>query len=191
MRRKLPDLDRSCLLVIDMQNYFLRVASPILDNVKRLIAFFRDTGLPVVFTAHGHRDPEKDGGMLLEWWGDLIMEGTWEHAIIKDVEPLEGERVIKKTRYSAFFGTDLEGYLRDLGVTDVVITGVMTNLCCETTARDAFMRDFAVFFVEDATSTSFPEMHKATLLNISYGFGTVLKTQDILSMRGSQEKRGG
>ncbi len=183
MRRKLPVLSKSCLLVIDMQNYFLGVASPILDNVKRLISFYREKGLPVVFTQHGHDDPEVDGGMLREWWGELIIKGTWEHRLIEGISPVEGEKLVEKKRYSAFYRTDLEEYLKGLGISDVVITGVMTNLCCETTARDAFVRDFMVFFVEDATATSSPEMHMATILNISYGFGRVLKTEDILSIR--------
>ncbi len=163
-----------------MQNYFLRIAGRILGNVQKLVDFFRKKGLPIVYTMHGHKDPEKDGGMLLEWWGDLIMEGSWEHKLIEGLNPLPGEKVVKKNRYSAFYGTELEAFLRGKGVTDLVITGVMTNLCCETTARDAFVRDFRVFFVEDATSTSHPDFHRATLLNISYGFGIILKTEDLV-----------
>ncbi|XXG60368.1 hypothetical protein AAC387_Pa04g2295 [Persea americana] len=60
--------------------------------------------------------------------------------------------------------------LRDKGIEEVIITGVMTNLCCETTARDAFVRGFRVFFSTDATATSSREMHEATLLNLGYGF---------------------
>ncbi len=182
MRRKKPDISRSSLLVIDMQNYFLRIARNILPNVIKLIEFFRKAGRPIVFTQHGHKDPDLDGGLLLEWWGDLIMVDTWEYELIEGINPLPGEKVINKVRYSAFYRTDLEDYLKKANVKDVIITGVMTNLCCETTARDAFMRDFYVFFVEDATSTSHEDMHRATILNISYGFGTVLKTEDIISL---------
>ncbi|RLA86221.1 MAG: hypothetical protein DRG31_00820 [Deltaproteobacteria bacterium] len=109
-----------------------------------------------------------------------MLEGTFDHRIMGELGPREGERIIPKRRYSAFYRTPLEEHLRGLGVQDLVICGVMTNLCCETTARDAFIRDFRVFFVHDATATSAKELHLASLMNLAYGFAVIVDTEDVL-----------
>ena len=179
---------RSALLVIDMQNcfieasgsFFLGAAEAILPQIKKLVNSYRQKGLPVIFTAHQHESPELDGGLMARWWGELIMRGTDEARIHQELSPLEDEKVITKSRYSAFYNTSLETNLRCLRVEDLVITGVMTNLCCESTARDAFFRDYRVFFLLDATATIDEEFHLATLRNLAYGFAYVTDTQSIL-----------
>ncbi|MGM0401833.1 MAG: isochorismatase family protein, partial [Chloroflexota bacterium] len=93
---------------------------------------------------------------------------------------LPQEKVVDKHRYSAFYGTDLQTVLRCLEVEDVVIAGVMTNLCCESTARDAYYRDYRVFFPADATGTVTERMHLASLLNLAFGFAYVTLTSKIL-----------
>jgi len=108
------------------------------------------------------------------------MEGTWEAEIHPGLAPLSEEKVVYKHRYSAFYNTDLETALRCLEVTDLIITGVMTNLCCESTARDAFFRDYRVFFPLDATGAANEELHLATLKNLAYGFAFVTTTDEIL-----------
>ncbi|GAB4302318.1 MAG: hypothetical protein Kow0090_17860 [Myxococcota bacterium] len=108
--------------------------------------------------------------MLGRFWGDYIKEGTRDSEIIAELSPQKDEKVIIKNRYDAFFGTELEGFLRSSGVEQVLITGVMTHLCCETTARSAFVRDFEVFFAVDGTATATEEMHIATLMNLANGF---------------------
>jgi len=182
-----PRRDKTCLLVIDMQNYLLDLARSILPNVRKLLVLFRRRNWPVVFTAHTHRDLEKDGGLLVQWWGKASVEvftpGRWEHRIIREIEPQDGEEIINtKTRYSAFYKTDLEEHLRRLGVTDLIICGVMTNYCCETTARDGFNRDFRIFFLADATATDDPYLHQATLCNLASGFATIYTTQEIVDL---------
>ncbi|XP_030962881.1 nicotinamidase 3-like isoform X1 [Quercus lobata] len=77
---------------------------------------------------------------------------------------------MRKNTYSAFRNTRLEEQLREMGVEEVIVTGVMTNLCCETTAREAFIRGFRVFSSTDALATSDLELHEATLKNLAYGF---------------------
>lgn len=182
--RWLPERERVALLVIDMQEYFRPLAEGIIGRVRDLIEAFRRAQLPVIFTAHGHKDPQKDGGMLARWWGEVIREGTFDHRFMEEVAPREGEKVISKRRYSAFFGTELEHYLRAKGVQDLVISGVMTNLCCETTARDAFMRDFRVFFLHDATATAELELHLASLKNLAYGFAVIMSTEELMQALG-------
>ncbi len=184
---------RSALLVIDMQNDFLLPSAllfteggvAIIKNIKRLIDRCRKNKIPVIFTAHSHKNPKIDGGMTAKWWPDLMKKralvfdkkGT---EIIKTLKPGPGEIVIHKRRYSAFYNTDLELILRGLGVEDLIITGVMTNICCESTARDAFFRDFRVFFVADATGASDENLHLGALRNLAYAFAYVTSTQEIL-----------
>lgn len=125
---------------------------------------------------------------MARWWGEVILEGTFDHRLMGELNPREGERILPKRRYSAFFGTDLEPYLRGLGVEDVVICGVMTNLCCETTARDAFVRDFRVFFVHDATATSSKDLQVASLMNLAYGFAVLVGTEEVVRALGSDTR---
>ena len=91
------------------------------------------------------------------------------------------EKVILKHRYSAFYNTDLETILRCLKVEDLVITGIMTNMCCESTARDAYFRDYRVFFPADGTGSINEEMHLASLLNLAFGFAYVTTSKTIES----------
>jgi nicotinamidase-related amidase len=160
-----PDPRTSALLVIDVQRYFESMCRPILPAIREAVAGARAREVPVLFTQHGHG--ADDHGMLHEWWGDVIQEGSDDYALILD--PGE-DPVLAKNRYCAFEGTDLEERLREKGVKDVAICGVMTNLCVETTARTAFVKDFRVRVLSDATATASFEMQHASLLNLEYGF---------------------
>lgn len=180
IRHAEPTPGRSALLVIDMQRYFGEMAAPIVDNIAALLAAARGSGVPVVYTQHGHRDPAHDGGMLLEWWGELIVHGSSDWELLPQLAPAAGEPVFAKNRYSAFAGTELEGWLRGRGLEELIVTGVMTNCCCETTARDAFVRDFRVFFAVDATATVDQELHLASLKTLAYGFAYLLDTDGLL-----------
>lgn len=179
-RTRRPSPARSALLLIDLQYYFLDIARPILPQTARLIGACRRAGLPVLYTAHGHWDPLRDGGMLAEWWDDLIPYGGPEWEIISDIQPAPGETVYEKNRYSAFLGTTLEADLRRDGRTELIIGGVLTNCCCETTARDAFVRDFRVFFLTDATATVHEDLHVASLKNLAFGFAYLTQTESVI-----------
>lgn len=180
---------KACLLVVDMQNEFLKedgavffhYAAEIVPNVKRLLSACRKASIPAVFTGHVHENPAVDGGMTAEWWpeikrGESLIKGTKGVEICRALKPLKTEKIIWKHRYSAFYNTDLEIILRGMGITDLIITGVLTNVCCESTARDAFFRDFRVFFLADATASSEPEFHIASLKNLAYAFAYVTTT---------------
>ncbi|MDZ7261740.1 MAG: isochorismatase family protein [candidate division KSB1 bacterium] len=179
-RKARPAPNKTALLVIDMQEYFRSVALEIIPNVQTLVVSCRKNSIPVIFTQHGHRDPTMDGGMLAQWWEELIMVGTRDWEIIPELSPEPGDKIIAKKRYSAFFETDLDVYLKDLRITDLLITGVMTNLCCETTAREAFMRDYRVFFLADATATSEDEFHLASLKNLAFGFAYIVTCEEVI-----------
>ncbi|MCX6828312.1 MAG: cysteine hydrolase [candidate division Zixibacteria bacterium] len=182
------NIDKAALLVIDMQKFFLDPNSPtytesgpaIIPSVKRLIAAFRAAGRPVIYTKHVHHPDFIDAGIMKWWWDGACLEGSPESEIDDDIAPLANEKIILKHRYSAFYNTDLETILRCLKIEDLVITGVMTNMCCESTARDAYYRDYRVFFLADATGSINEEMHKASLLNLAFGFAMVTSAESII-----------
>ncbi len=181
------NVDKAALLVIDMQKFFLNPDSPtytaggpaVRPSIKMLIDSFRASGRPVIYTRHVHHPDFIDTGIMKWWWKGACLEGTPESEIDDEIAPLGNEKVILKHRYSAFYNTDLETILRCLKVEDMVITGIMTNMCCESTARDAYYRDYRVFFPADATGSINEEMHLASLLNLAFGFAFVTSAADI------------
>ncbi|KEH40941.1 putative nicotinamidase [Medicago truncatula] len=174
VRKRNPNPQTCALLVIDMQNYFSSMAALILANLNTTITLCRRASIPVIFTRHCHKSPS-DHGMLEEWWfGDLIMDGSIEAELMTALDRKGEDMVVEKSTYSAFRNTGLEEKLKEMGVDEVIVTGVMTNLCCETTAREAFIRGFRVFFSTDATATSDLDLHEATLKNMAYGFAYFL-----------------
>ena len=176
-----PEQGKTAVLLIDLQEYFRGIIHPILENIVRLISTARKKKIPLFFTQHSH-EPGADHGMLGRWWSNLIIKGSNDSRLIPELNVEKEDCVIPKNTYSAFYGTDLEKKLKDMGVTDLVIGGVMTNLCCETTARDAFVRNFRVFFLADGTSTINEEFHLSTLRNMGYGFATLLSCQSFMDI---------
>ncbi|MBN1550410.1 isochorismatase family protein [bacterium] len=174
-----PDPRSITLLVIDMQNQFKRLWTGV-DNkhdflrFQGLIKTCRDAGTTIVRTQHGHENPKLDGGMLHAWWNSSIIVNSQNHSFIKGFEPEESDYIVPKNRYDAFQNTEMDKYLSNIGTTVVIIGGVMTNLCCETTARAAFCRDYRVIFLADGTATACEEMQRAALLNLSFGFAHVM-----------------
>ncbi|NWG01746.1 MAG: isochorismatase family protein, partial [Syntrophaceae bacterium] len=146
-RKSSIDPKHAALLLIDLQNYFRQIAQPILENIQHIIQSCRQKNIPIIFTQHGHTHPPSDGGLLGEWWGEVILHGTEDWKFLPEMKIHSKDTVLPKKRYSAFYQTDLEEILRSKDIQDLIISGVMTNLCCETTARDAFMRDYKVFFL--------------------------------------------
>ncbi len=145
-----------------------------------MIEHFHENGRPVVYTRHTHRQDGSDLGILGEWWDEHCLEGSEEAEIHESIAPIPEDEVIFKHRYSAFYNTDLERFLRHQRTKEVVVSGVMTNICCESTARDAFFRDFWVRFVADATASVTEDMHVGSLLNLAYAFAEVCLTEDII-----------
>lgn len=176
-----PEKARTAILFIDCQEYFRGLISPILKNITGVIEAAHRAHVPLLFTQHGHKANE-DAGILGEWWADIIIDGSESSVLLPELDVQTEDIVIKKDRYSAFYKTDLEEGLRAKDIKDLVIGGVMTNLCCETTARDAFVRDFRVFFLADGTSSTTADFHLATLKNLSYGFATLMTCQQATSI---------
>ncbi|KFK27644.1 hypothetical protein AALP_AA8G410100 [Arabis alpina] len=172
-RNRDPNPKIAALLVIDMQIYFSSIVKPILQNVLTTIDLCRRASIPVFFTRHLHKSTT-DAGMLSEWWeDDLIIDGTVDSEMIPEIDRQiikPEEEIVEKSTYSAFHNTRLQEKLVAIGVEEVIVIGVMTNLCCETTAREAFVKGCRVFFSTDATATVNQELQDATLMNLAYGF---------------------
>lgn len=176
----------SALLVLDMQRYFLEEdshafipsANTILRNINRLQEAFFHRNRPVIQTRHINNS--KNAGRMKSQWRDLIRDGDPYSEISGSIRDSRARQLVKHS-YDAFYETDLEKILLESGVNQLVITGVMTHLCCESTARSAFMRGFEVFFVVDATATYNRQFHQASLLNLSHGFAVPFKTRAILT----------
>jgi ureidoacrylate peracid hydrolase len=127
----------------------------------------------------------KELGMVMmrqrpELHGKLLIDGTWDWQIVDALRPEPGDVVIRKSRYSGFCGTDLEARLRAAGITHLLFTGVATNVCVESTARDAFFAEFFPILVEDAMNHSGPDFNRqATLWNFEHVFGWVTSVDDV------------
>jgi bifunctional isochorismate lyase/aryl carrier protein len=178
---------KAALLIIDMQKYFVDKessayvpsADTLVPKINKLIDVFSKHRRPIIFTRH----IDTEESMMRRWWQDNIEEHDPMSEIISDFDTNHG-MVLVKHQYDAFFDTELENYLRKKNVQQVVICGVLTNLCCETTARSAFMRRFEVYFVTDGTATYKKEMHEATLLNLSYGFAVPVTVDEVIKFFG-------
>ena len=175
----------SALIVLDMQDYFLLEsshayipsASVIIPPLNLLINEYFSHNLPVIFTQN--INTPQNSQMMSKWWKDLITEGSRYSAISKDIEKEKGI-VILKSQYDAFYVTKLENILKEKLVKQLVITGVMTHLCCETTARSAFVRGYEVFFPVNGTATYNEKFHLASLANLSHGFAVPILTEDLI-----------
>ena len=193
-----PRLDRAAVMIIDMQNGFchpegsfaslgldvggLTAATP---GCQRLAAFARARDLPLVFTRFVYRSDYADGGVLTAEVmpalaeGKALIEGTWDAEIVDDLEVRDADHVIDKNRYSAFYGTRLEPLLTSLGISDLILGGVTTNMCVETTARDAGQRDYRTFVVSDACGELERARHEQALHTIGFGFGWALTADEL------------
>jgi len=177
----------SALIVVDMQSFFLDKksrafipSSPcIIPNINSIISAFRKQKLPIIFSYHALAENEEPG-IMEKWWGNLLKVDDPLAFIDPAIDRKEDDIVLRKNRYSAFVGTDLDKILKEKNVDTVVIIGVMTHLCCESTARDAFMKDYVVYFVVDATAADTEDLHLSSLKTLSDGFILPVKTQKII-----------
>jgi ureidoacrylate peracid hydrolase len=196
---------KTAMIVVDMQNDFIAPGAPmetpagqkLLPTLQRALAFCREVGIRVIYTTHAHRRDGCDMGLFDDLWPPIatragLVDGEPGIEIYPDVAPKGDEVVIRKHRYSGFYGTDLEIILRGLGIETVVITGVTTENCCHATARDAMFRDYKVVFLSDATGTfdypdvgqgamSADEVHRATLVILSVSTAHVMTTEEFMA----------
>lgn len=193
----LLERDSATLLVVDLQNQFVEEGAVLevpqardtMPKVKKLISVCRDLDVPIVYTAIVHESPELVPRFyelfpFLE--GKAYRPGTRQVEIYAEIAPEEGDVVVNKALYSAFEGTNLPSIIqnarRDPAAVDtLILIGCVTNACVESTARDAFHRNYRVAVVSDACAAVFPDLHDATLRNVTHGFGRVMTTDEVIT----------
>jgi ureidoacrylate peracid hydrolase len=194
--------ETKALIVVDMQNGFLRPdgfmanAGLNIDQCiaaigpnQKVIAACREAKIPVIFTRYTLRPDYKDAGLLGDIYPALkdsgaMVVGTRDWEIAEELKPVEGDIILDKQRYSSFYNTNLEVILRGLGVTLLVVTGVTTNICVESTVRDAFFRDFKVTVLEDCVGAVDEMMQQGPLHSFRYGFGDVMMSDQFIAAIG-------
>ena len=195
---------RTALLVVDMQRGFLDPgealevppARDIVPAIQRLLEAFRARRLPVAFTEFTYSPavPILVGELHLEHQPALpgaprglgmpssnCLEGTDSARTIDALAPRPGEPVIRKRWYDGFAGTELDGALRARGVTSLVITGTMTDICVLSTVVGAFNREYRITVVADGVATLWPEIQRATLDIVGRAFGRVVQSGEVLA----------
>jgi isochorismate hydrolase len=177
--------EQSALLVLDLQDYFLDAhshayipsAAAIIPGINKLIDAYAQHDLQIFFTRH--INDIHNSAMMSRWWRDLITADNPLSQISADIDTSRGA-IIEKSQYDAFYQSDLYQTLQVRGITQIVITGVMTHLCCETTARAAFTRGLEVFFPIDGTATYHEAYHRASLQNLGHGFAVLTTIAQLL-----------
>ena len=205
-----PDIDRSALIIVDMQNDFVhpeggfahrarenpeaKIDLPFLmgtvPSVGRLAESFRRAGRPVIYIAHVLKPDYSDA--QFPYWratrGSLsgnrtfITEGTWGAQIIDDLKPLPGEHLVVKKGFGGFSNTPLDTILRNLGVTTCVVCGVTTCVCVSTTIRGGVEHNYRMILVSDAVAEVHRDTHEAELKTMDRVFAEVKTTGEVVAM---------
>ncbi|MGB4235577.1 MAG: isochorismatase family cysteine hydrolase [Methanoregulaceae archaeon] len=183
-------MTRSALLIIDMQNDFVREGAPLrvreaeatIGNVREVLGIFRRNRLPVFHVLRVHRSDGSDVELFrkeLFRKTPFAVSGTKGAQVISELEPAQGEYIIKKTRMSAFMQTELDLMLRTLSVDTVFVAGIQTPNCIRTTVFDALALNYRAFLVEDAVAAQNEEIHRSNCRDMAaIGVG-MLKAADV------------
>jgi len=191
------DLKKSALIVVDMQNDFCHKNGSgalngndvtrhyeLVPRLQKLIDSAHEAGIPVIFIKTEHDETTDSKVWKSRRKGrkhPTCVKGSWGTEYF-GVAPTEKDIEVIKHRYSAFIGTDLELKLRAMGCETLLMTGVSTNVCVESTLRDGFMLDFNVILVEDCCAAANAELHQGTINNVSRHFGYVSNSGELSSM---------
>lgn len=187
----------TALIVVDMQNIwvhprgarYLPMSEDIVPKIQELLQFCRSNRVPVIYLHTTKRKDLADVGIFADIkpqthdaddeWSNF--EGSPGAELYEPVKPAGGDILVKKFRYSGFYGTQLENLLRALGRDTIAIAGVATNVCCDSTARDGAMRDFKVLFLSDCNASFTQEEQDATLNNFDKHFGVVVDSKTLMA----------
>ena len=206
--RMTPTAGRTALIVVDMQNAFctdkgsvatigldISMLKAAVEPCQRLIEAARAAGVPVIYTRYIFRADYADGGILVKYLlpalgeSDHLAAGTHDIEVVAALAPHEGDYVVDKNRPSGFYATGLEPILNGLDINSLVVCGVTTNCCVETTVRDASQRDYKTFVVTDATGELEQERHDFAINTMAFLFAEAVTVDDVLqfwqSMRSS------
>ena len=202
-----PELSpkNTALLIIDMSLDFLQVGAPfetvegrdMLPNLLRFIRHCREVRLPVIYLNHVHHPGANDKGTLADRFpvirdGKAVRAGTEGVTIWPDIAPRAGDLVIEKIRQSGFMYTSLDATLKELKVVNLLVSGVSSGACVESTARDAVSRDYFVYMLSDVTAASdipdlgwgamdFDTLQRVFLTNFAYHLGKVASTEELMA----------
>jgi ureidoacrylate peracid hydrolase len=206
------DLKKSAIVVVDMQNAFaskggmldiaavdITDASRVSRVIRSVIEAARHNAVAVVYLRMAYKPDLSDSGgpnspnfhkqlaMSLmcsrpELKGKVLTDGTWDAEIVEDLAPQPADLVITKTRYSGFAGTPLDSQLRMRGIQYLFFAGIATNVCVESTLRDAYFHDYWPILLRDAAMPAGPPAaHDATLFNVESFFGWTITSEELLS----------
>jgi ureidoacrylate peracid hydrolase len=204
------DLDKTALIVVDLQNGYaspggyralvgqdIGGARQVIDNARRLLDAAQAAGLAVVFLQNGwdaalksaggprspnwHKsNPLKTMRARPELKAKILTHGSWDYQLVDDIKPAAGDIIVPKARYSGFCGTALDNILRARDIRNLIFAGIATNVCVESTMREAYHREFFCILVEDATSQSGPPfIQDATVYNVERFLGWVTRTDAV------------
>jgi ureidoacrylate peracid hydrolase len=204
------DLGKSAVIVVDMQNAFaskgglldlagidIAEAAGVARTIESVLAAARRKGVAVVYLQTGYKpdlsnsggeaspNPRKETALCLmrarpEFKGKLLIEGTWDFQIVDELKPHAGDVVVLKTRYSGFAGTTLDSVLRVRGIRYLFFVGIATNVCVESTLRDAYFHEYWPILVRDgAMQAGPPAAHEATIFNVESFFGWTLTAEQL------------
>ena len=180
-------MTKTALLIIDMQNVFAGMTTTAMPNIKRLHSFFESSSLPVIFTQHGHTKEELTPpfkNQLVRRWGSegSIHKGSKEWELIPDVKELvKDSPIVAKNTYDAFINTSLTSLLDAGQIERLVVCGVMTDCCCDTTSRSAFNRGYETWLMSDACGSANKKQHEAGLRGFDFACDNVMKTAEAIS----------
>jgi ureidoacrylate peracid hydrolase len=197
----------TALVAIDVQNDFcakdgyfdrtgadLSLVEPAVNNLVSLIDDARSSGVMPIFVRSHYDDvylseAQNARRQRVGWKMPLCVQNTWGVEFYK-IAPKSGEVIVTKHRYDAFFNTDLELILRSNKIRNVIVAGVATNVCVESTLRSAFFRDFEVVIADDCCAARTTQAHESALDNVRRHFGIVASSHDIRLAWGSNERPG-
>ncbi len=202
--------DKTALIVIDMQNAWVRedgpgyspYCRPIVPNINRLAAKMREAGGTVWWVRAIYDDAPRTWSAYMEFLSPeflrgmlaALTEGDEGSALWHELDVRAGDEHVVKRRFSALIqgSSDLDARLRAAGIDTLIITGTATNVCCESTARDAFMLNYRTLVVSDANATASDEAHNASLNALFNRFADVFTTDEVMVLleAGSQQKAG-
>jgi ureidoacrylate peracid hydrolase len=194
------DGPRTALLVVDMQNFFMvepyvaacPIAREIVPNINRLADALREAGGKVVWIQNlVPSQSEQSWSVYKALFTPDKARARWEDLqrdkpgfqLYPELDVREGDERVFKRRYSAFIqgSSNIENVLKDNRIETVIVTGVATNVCCESTARDAMMLNYRALMVADACATATDEEHAATMGNFYLYFGDVQTTDEVIA----------
>jgi nicotinamidase-related amidase len=202
------DSVKKALVIVDMQNDFLHpdgfvpryskeigvpksafelLRKPI-PNIKKLAEFFQARGKDVVYVYTAWNTDHSDVAIPLRKMkakareAGALVEGSWGAEIIPELTPGKGSHRVMKKAYGGFFRTSLDRTLGSLGIKTLFLSGVATNFCVETTAREAVGYGYDIVMVSDATASYDPEGHQASLKVLAAGFGEVMSAEEVIGL---------